>query len=184
MGVPIGVKDIIALQGLPTTNGSKMKSEHLTGPEGTIMHRLKAAGCIPIGKTRTVEFALGATGVNEARGTPWNPWDANTKRIPGGSSSGSAVATAASSSSSLTTTEPGDVTPPPGAFLQATASGETAIQVAVSQAARNAKRRLDLFAGIGTLSLPLAADYIHQLFSPLLFVVFYLSPICDYFKRT
>jgi aspartyl-tRNA(Asn)/glutamyl-tRNA(Gln) amidotransferase subunit A len=95
MGVPIGVKDIIALEGLPTTNGSKMKSEHLTGPEGTIMHRLKAAGCIPIGKTRTVEFALGATGVNEARGTPWNPWDANTKRIPGGSSSGSAVATAA-----------------------------------------------------------------------------------------
>lgn len=95
MGVPIGVKDIIALDGLPTTNGSLMKSEHLTGPEGSVMHALKAAGCIPIGKTKTVEFALGATGVNEARGTPWNPWDANTHRIPGGSSSGSAVATAA-----------------------------------------------------------------------------------------
>lgn len=95
MGVPIGVKDIIALDGLPLTNGSLMDSAHLTGPEGTVMHRLKAAGCIPIGKTRTVEFALGATGVNEARGTPWNPWDANTHRIPGGSSSGSAVATAA-----------------------------------------------------------------------------------------
>ncbi|WP_028794234.1 class I SAM-dependent RNA methyltransferase [Thalassobaculum salexigens] len=51
-----------------------------------------------------------------------------------------------------------DVTPPPGAFLQATASGETAIREAVAQAARKAKRRLDLFAGIGTLSLPLAAD--------------------------
>ncbi len=95
MGVPVGVKDIIALDGLPTTNGSKYPSEHLTGPEGTVVHRLKAAGCIPIGKTKTVEFALGATGVNEARGTPWNPWDTNTHRIPGGSSSGSAVATAA-----------------------------------------------------------------------------------------
>lgn len=95
MGVPVGVKDIIALDGLPTTNGSRMKSDHLTGPEGPVMHALKAAGCIPIGKTKTVEFALGATGVNEARGTPWNPWDAHTHRIPGGSSSGSAVATAA-----------------------------------------------------------------------------------------
>lgn len=95
MGVPIGVKDIIAVEGLPTTNGSKHPSADLTGPEGTIIHRLKAAGCIVLGKTKTVEFALGATGVNEARGTPWNPWDAYNHRIPGGSSSGSAVATAA-----------------------------------------------------------------------------------------
>ena len=51
-----------------------------------------------------------------------------------------------------------DVTPPPGAFLQATAAGETAIREAMMGAARKTKRRLDLFAGIGTLSLPLAAD--------------------------
>lgn len=51
-----------------------------------------------------------------------------------------------------------DVAPPPGAFLQATASGETAIREAMLTAARKTKRRLDLFAGIGTLSLPLAAD--------------------------
>ncbi|NQW11945.1 MAG: amidase [Alphaproteobacteria bacterium] len=95
MGVPIGMKDIIAVDGLPTTNGSLHPTEDLTGPEGTIVHRLKAAGCIIVGKTKTVEFALGATGVNEARGTPWNPWDAHSHRIPGGSSSGSAVATAA-----------------------------------------------------------------------------------------
>lgn len=48
-----------------------------------------------------------------------------------------------------------DVTPPPGAFLQATASGEAAIRDTVIDAARKAGRRLDLFAGIGTLSLPL-----------------------------
>lgn len=51
-----------------------------------------------------------------------------------------------------------DVAPPPGAFLQATASGETAIREAMMTAARKTKRRLDLFAGIGTLSLPLAVD--------------------------
>src|SRR3546814_99103 len=95
MGVPIAVKDIIAVEGLPTSNGSKLPSEHLTGPEGPLVGQLKAAGCVILGKTRTVEFALGATGVNEARGTPWNPWDATVHRFPGGSSSGSAVAVAA-----------------------------------------------------------------------------------------
>jgi len=95
MGVPLAVKDIIAVDGLPTTNGSRYPSAHITGPEGPLIHLLKAAGCIILGKTRTVEFALGATGVNEARGTPWNPWDSTVHRFPGGSSSGSAVAVAA-----------------------------------------------------------------------------------------
>src|SRR3546814_10095764 len=65
MGVPIAVKDIIAVEGLPTSNGSKLPSEHLTGPEGPLVGQLKAAGCVILGKTRTVEFALGAPGVNE-----------------------------------------------------------------------------------------------------------------------
>ena len=95
MGVPIGVKDIIAVEGMPTTNGSLHPSDHLTGSEGAIVARLKRAGCVVLGKTKTVEFALGATGVNEARGTPVNPWDDQRHRIPGGSSNGSAVATAA-----------------------------------------------------------------------------------------
>ncbi len=95
MGVTLAVKDIIAVDGLPTTNGSLYPTEHLTGPEGPLVGQLKAAGCVILGKTKTVEFALGATGVNEARGTPWNPWDAGTHRFPGGSSSGSAVAVAA-----------------------------------------------------------------------------------------
>lgn len=95
MGVPIGVKDIIAVEGAPTTNGSNWPTEDLTGPEGTIVKQLKRAGCVILGKTKTVEFALGASGVNEVRGTPWNPWDARTHRTPGGSSSGSGVATAA-----------------------------------------------------------------------------------------
>jgi len=95
MGLPIGVKDIMVVEGLPTTNGSNADTAHLSGSEGPVVQTLKAAGAIVLGKTKTVEFALGATGVNESRGTPWNPVDLETHRIPGGSSSGSAVAVAA-----------------------------------------------------------------------------------------
>jgi len=95
MGVPMAVKDIYAVDGMPTTNGSLIESADITGPEGSYVQSLKRGGAVVLGKTRTVEFALGATGVNEARGTPWNPWDLETHRFPGGSSSGSAAATAA-----------------------------------------------------------------------------------------
>jgi len=95
MGLPMGIKDIMAVSGLPTTNGSNAETAHLTGSQGQVVSALRAAGAIVMGKTKTVEFALGATGVNEARGTPWNPIDRQTHRIPGGSSSGSAVAVAA-----------------------------------------------------------------------------------------
>ena len=95
MGVPIAVKDIITVNGLPVTNGSLHASAHLNGGEGTLVKKLRSLGCVILGKTKTVEFALGATGVNEARGTPHNPWDLQTHRLPGGSSSGSAVALAA-----------------------------------------------------------------------------------------
>lgn len=95
MGVPVGIKDLFAVNGMPVTNGSLHPTASLSGTEGTIVRKLRAAGAIIIGKTATVEFALGATGINEARGTPWNPHDAAQARIPGGSSSGSAVATAA-----------------------------------------------------------------------------------------
>ncbi|MBX2835521.1 MAG: amidase [Gammaproteobacteria bacterium] len=95
MGLPIGVKDIMAAQGMPTTNGSNADTEHLSGTEGTVLKQLRLLGAIPVGKTKTVEFALGVTGINAARGTPWNPVDETVHRLPGGSSSGSAVATAA-----------------------------------------------------------------------------------------
>jgi aspartyl-tRNA(Asn)/glutamyl-tRNA(Gln) amidotransferase subunit A len=59
------------------------------------VHRLLAAGMVPLGKTQMVEFAFGTWGTNQHLGTPWNPWDLATHRVPGGSSSGSAVAVAA-----------------------------------------------------------------------------------------
>jgi len=94
MGIPVAIKDICSVNGMPTTNGSNIITDDITGPEGSLVKKLKSLGCVILGKTHTVEFALGATGVNERKGTPRNPWDDKIHRIPGGSSSGSAVAVA------------------------------------------------------------------------------------------
>ena len=59
------------------------------------VERLTAAGMIPLGKLHMVEFAFGGWGTNPLMGTPWNPWDLATHRMPGGSSSGTGVAVAA-----------------------------------------------------------------------------------------
>lgn len=95
MGVPVAVKDLFVVDGMPTTAGSKMKIDDIAGEEGPLVKSLRQAGCVILGKTKTVEFALGITGVSSPQGTPVNPWDAQTPRLPGGSSSGSGVATAA-----------------------------------------------------------------------------------------
>ncbi len=94
MGIPVAIKDICSVHHMPTTNGSQIDSDDITGPEGNLVKRLKSLGCVILGKTHTVEFALGATGLNKYKGTPKNPWDENIHRMPGGSSSGSAVAVA------------------------------------------------------------------------------------------
>ena len=93
MGVPIAVKDIFAVEGMPTKVGSEMDISDLIPPEGNFIKTLKRSGCVILGKTRTIEFAAGAQNVKHP--TSWNPWDANIHRTPGGSSSGSAVALAA-----------------------------------------------------------------------------------------
>ncbi|MFX0540175.1 amidase [Roseovarius sp. S4756] len=95
MGVPIAVKDLIRVDGMPVTGGTKLEVQDLIGPEGPVVLALRRAGCIILGKTKTVEFALGITGVSAPHGTPWNAHDPDTHRLPGGSSSGSAVAMAA-----------------------------------------------------------------------------------------
>ena len=95
MGVPVAVKDLLAVDGMPTTSGSNLDVNDVVGSEGPFMKRLKALGCVILGKVKTVEFAMGSTGISRARGTPWNPCDPNVHRFPGGSSSGSAVAVAA-----------------------------------------------------------------------------------------
>lgn len=95
MGVPVAVKDLFAINGLPTYAGSRMPVGDVIGEEGSFVRKLKRSGCVILGTTKSVECAFGAAGINSVRGTPWNPWDAQTQRLPGGSSSGSAVAVAA-----------------------------------------------------------------------------------------
>jgi aspartyl-tRNA(Asn)/glutamyl-tRNA(Gln) amidotransferase subunit A len=88
MGVPIAIKDLLRVDEMPVAAGTRLDVDDLIGPEGPVVTSLRRAGCIILGKAKTVEFALGITGVSEPRGTPWNPSDPAIHRIPGGSSSG------------------------------------------------------------------------------------------------
>ena len=94
-GVPIALKDLVDLEGRVTTGGSKVWADRVSPVTATLAERLIAAGMIVLGKTHTVEFAMGSFGTNTHLGTPRNPWDLAVHRTPGGSSSGSAVAVAA-----------------------------------------------------------------------------------------
>jgi aspartyl-tRNA(Asn)/glutamyl-tRNA(Gln) amidotransferase subunit A len=94
-GVPVALKDLVDLEGRVTTGGSKVWAKRVSPVTATLARRLIGAGMIVLGKTHTVEFAMGGWGTNTHLGTPWNPWDAQVQRTPGGSSSGSGVAVAA-----------------------------------------------------------------------------------------
>jgi aspartyl-tRNA(Asn)/glutamyl-tRNA(Gln) amidotransferase subunit A len=94
-GIPIAVKDIVDIEGRVTTGGSKVWENRVSPVTATIVKRLLAAGMIILGKTHTVEFAMGSFGTNQHLGSPHNPWDLQQHRIAGGSSAGSAVAVAA-----------------------------------------------------------------------------------------
>ena len=94
-GLPIAIKDLIEIEGNITTGGARVWKDRVSTHTATLVKRLRDAGMIVVGKTHTVEFAYGAWGTNQHMGTPWNPWDMDTPRTPGGSSSGSGVALAA-----------------------------------------------------------------------------------------
>jgi aspartyl-tRNA(Asn)/glutamyl-tRNA(Gln) amidotransferase subunit A len=94
-GIPVALKDLIDIEGRITTGGSKVWAERVSPVTATLARRLIAAGMIVIGKTHMVEFAMGGWGTNQHMGTPWNPWDTEQHRAPGGSSAGSGVAVAA-----------------------------------------------------------------------------------------
>jgi aspartyl-tRNA(Asn)/glutamyl-tRNA(Gln) amidotransferase subunit A len=94
-GIPVAVKDIVEIKGRITTGGSKVWADRVSPITATLIQRLAAAGMILLGKTHTVEFAMGSFGTNRHMGSPWNPWDLKVHRAPGGSSAGTAVAVAA-----------------------------------------------------------------------------------------
>lgn len=92
-GIPISLKDNIAVRGVPMTAGSKLLARFVPQQDATVVRRLRRAGAIAIGKTNLHEFAYGITSENPHYGAVRNPWD--TTRIAGGSSGGSGAALAA-----------------------------------------------------------------------------------------
>ncbi|WP_043829852.1 amidase [Muricoccus aerilatus] len=92
-GIPVGIKDIIDVAGLPTTCHSRILLGNVAATDATVVARLRAAGAIIIGKLSTHEFALGGPAFDLPFPPARNPW--NTDHHPGGSSSGSGAGLAA-----------------------------------------------------------------------------------------
>jgi len=92
-GLPIGIKDVINVEGEPCTCGSQILKNYRAPYDATAITRLRAAGVVPFGRLNMDEFAMGSSTENSSYQITRNPWDLD--RIPGGSSGGSAAAVAA-----------------------------------------------------------------------------------------
>lgn len=94
MGIPISVKDIFGVPGLPTHAGLATRLPEEWQSAGPVMAATLRQLPLLMGKTHTVTFAFGGLGTSSVLGTPRNPWDSERHRVPGGSSSGAGVSIA------------------------------------------------------------------------------------------
>jgi len=93
LGVPVAIKDVIAVKGHPLSCASKILGNFVSPYDATVIRKLHEAGAVVFGRVNMDEFAMGSSTENSFYGSSRNPW--NTEHIPGGSSGGSAVAVAA-----------------------------------------------------------------------------------------
>src|SRR5438270_3329348 len=92
-GIPVGIKDVLVMQGAPATAGSLILKGYKPPYDAAVVTRLEAAGAVLLGKLNCDEFAMGSSNENSAYGPVLNP--KGLDRVPGGSSGGSAAAVAA-----------------------------------------------------------------------------------------
>ena len=93
LGIPVTLKDLVDVEGVPTTMGSLATSHEPAGQDELFVERLRASGAVMLGKTNTSEFGLAAQSMNRLGPPTANPW--NLERTAGGSSGGAAAACAA-----------------------------------------------------------------------------------------
>jgi len=119
-GVPLGIKDLFATEGVDTTAGSKILKGFKPRYESTVSAKLKAAGAGMLGKLNMDEFAMGSSNETSAYGPVISPWKrndgGNAALTPGGSSGGSAAAVAAGLAPGVTGTDTGGSIRQPAAF--------------------------------------------------------------------
>ena len=113
-GVPVGIKDVLAMTGAPATAGSKILAGYQPPYDATAVAKLEAAGAVLLGQPNCDEFAMGPSNANSAHGLVRNPRALD--RVPGGSSGGSAAAVAAGFAVATLGTDTGGSIRQPAAF--------------------------------------------------------------------